>query len=133
MRKLLPVLLLCAILCGCTDPTQPSAKQGLRRASDQYRSITNDFAAIAYQNALDAAAAKMDKDPASWREVLENLSTTDQTIGNLKTEAARADALLLFPKIYIDSQQGVGSILVNEMREADNRAKEEEEVTTQGS
>lgn len=129
MRKAIlfvPVLAL-SMLISCTAPTQRIASVAIQRGVEQEHNIINDLSVIAKQSAVDkgvaeARAAAIAGDADAAQSAVEKAVTQFDKIGWLQIQHERARSLIRFGQVYIWSQKGIFDLMVDEFKEAKNRA-----------
>jgi hypothetical protein len=92
--------------CSCTPPMQPVAMQAFELGVRQNRTVRSDLARIAEYEAVNATTDR---------------ATLIQKLGAIRelvVQGERADASLLFARVYIVSTKGILNILVDDWRRA---------------
>lgn len=117
------LLLVSGFLAACTPPTQPIAARSLQVAASQEDSIVADFANMAYQAALDKAAARLTASTQPAADVVAHAVQDCERVGNLRVQHERAQQLVGVAKLHIASEQGILNIIFGELSEANAAAK----------
>jgi hypothetical protein len=89
------MLLGMVVLAGCSAPTQKVAMQAEAIRNQQFKTVVDDMANIAKQQAVDlgvaqAQAAAAKSDPAAAQAAVESTVNTFERVGWLEREAVKA-------------------------------------------
>lgn len=109
----------CSCLLACTSPMQPVAMQAFELGVQTHRTVRADLATIAEYEAARCTT--------SVDELRQKLSV----IRELMIQGERADAALLFARLYIASGKGVLNILVEDWDRAKAKVAAEN-ISTNG-
>lgn len=114
------------LFAGCTAPTQPIAKEALKRGMTNDDAHILDLARIAKQNIAERYAAQLATKPAP--EVVFEAINEAEKVSFIQIEHAKNTGHFLLTLEYVGSQEGVLDLWYNDFKASQDAVKPTEKV-----